>query len=284
MTLYQDVFYETSDGLSLYARDYPGPTAGAPVVMCLHGLTRNSRDFHDLALTLSGTFRVLVPEQRGRGRSDYDSDSSRYAIMQYVADMHGLLNKLNVETVAIVGTSMGGLMTFALNALYPGLITRAVINDIGPEIAETGLERIKSYVGVAGPFASWDEAIRYLKDVSADIFPRWAENQWADFARQCYREHDGQVVIDYDPRIADPLARESDDTEAQTLWSLFEVMATVPTLLVRGALTDLLSVSCVERMQALHPTMELLTVPDVGHAPTLNETGVAAAINAFLSR
>lgn len=284
MTPYQDVFYETPDGLSLYARDYPGPTAAAPVVMCLHGLTRNSRDFHDLALTLSGTFRVLVPEQRGRGRSDYDSDPSRYAIMQYVADTHGLLNKLNVETVGVVGTSMGGLMTFALNALYPGLISRAVINDIGPEIAEAGLERIKSYVGVAGPFADWDEATRYLKDVSADIFPRWAENQWADFARQCYREHDGQVVIDYDPQIAEPLAGESNDTEAQTLWSLFEAMATVPTLLVRGALTDLLSVSCVDRMQALHPAMELLTVPDVGHAPMLNETGVAAAINAFLSR
>jgi len=205
MTPYQDVFYETPDGLSLYTRDYPGPTAAAPVVMCLHGLTRNSRDFHDLALTLSGNFRVLVPEQRGRGRSDYDSDPSRYAIMQYVADMHGLLNKLNVETVAVVGTSMGGLMTFALNALYPGLITRAVINDIGPEIAEAGLERIKSYVGVAGPFADWDEATRYLKDVSADIFPRWAENQWANFARQCYREQDGQIVIDYDPRIAELL-------------------------------------------------------------------------------
>ena len=284
MTPYHDVFYETPDGLSLYTRDYRGPTAAAPVVMCLHGLTRNSRDFHDLALTLSGTFRVLVPEQRGRGRSDYDSDPSRYTIMQYVADTHGLLNTLNVETVGVVGTSMGGLMTFALNALYPGLITCAVINDIGPEIAEAGLERIKSYVGVAGPFADWDEATRYLKGVSADIFPRWTENQWADFARQCYREHDGQVVIDYDPQIAEPLAGESNDTEAQTLWSLFEAMATVPTLLVRGALTDLLSVSCVDRMQALHPAMELLTVPDVGHAPMLNETGVAAAINAFLSR
>ena len=204
--------------------------------------------------------------------------------MQYVADMHGLLNKLSVETVAVVGTSMGGLMTFALNALYPGLISRAVINDIGPEIAEAGLERIKSYVGVAGPFADWDEATRYLKDVSTDIFPQWAENQWADFARQCYREQDGQIVIDYDPRIAELLAGESNDTEAQTLWSLFEEMATVPMLLVRGALTDLLSVSCVDRMQTLHPAMELLTVPDVGHAPMLNERGVAAAINAFLSR
>ena len=137
---------------------------------------------------------------------------------------------------------MGGLMTFALNALYPGVVTRAVINDIGPEIAEAGLERIKSYVGIAGPFADWNEATRYLKQVNADIFPLWDDDQWAGFARQCYIERDDQVVIDYDPLIAEPLASESS------------------------------------------PGMEMLTVPDVGHAPMLNEPGVAKAISVFLTR
>ena len=179
---------------------------------------------------------------------------------------------------------MGGLMTFALNALYPGLVTRAVINDIGPEIAEPGLERIKSYVGIAGPFADWSEATRYLKHVTADIFPLWDDAQWSDFAKQCYVERDDKIVIDYDPRIAEPLVGESNDTEAQTLWSLFEAMARVPTLLVRGALTDLLSLSCVEKMQAIHPDMGLLTVPDVGHAPMLDEPGVATSISAFLTQ
>ena len=284
MNRFGEAFYDTDDGLKLYVRDYPGPCSDAPVVLCLHGLTRNSRDFHALALSLAADFRVLVPEQRGRGRSEYNDDPARYAIMQYVLDMRGLLNKLGVESVAIVGTSMGGLMTFALNALYPGMVTRAVINDIGPEIAEAGLERIKSYVGIAGPFADWNEATRYLKQVSADIFPLWDDDQWADFARQCYVERDDQVVIDYDPLIAEPLAGESSDTEAETLWSLFETMAEIPTLLVRGALTDLLSLSCVKKMQALHPGMEMLTVPDVGHAPMLNEPGVATAISAFLTR
>ena len=284
MNRFGEAFYDTDDGLKLYVRDYPGPCSGAPVVLCLHGLTRNSRDFHTLALSLAADFRVLVPEQRGRGRSEYNNDPARYAIMQYVLDMRGLLNELGVESVAIVGTSMGGLMTFALNALYPGVVTRAVINDIGPEIAEAGLERIKSYVGIAGPFADWNEATRYLKQVSADIFPLWDDDQWADFARQCCVERDDQVVIDYDPLIAEPLAGESSDTEAETLWSLFETMAEIPTLLVRGALTDLLSLSCVKKMQALHPGMEMLTVPDVGHAPMLNEPGVATAISAFLTR
>ena len=284
MNRFGEAFYATDDGLMLYVRDYPGPCSDAPVVLCLHGLTRNSRDFHALALSLAADFRVLVPEQRGRGRSEYNDDPARYAIMQYVLDMRGLLNELGVESVAIVGTSMGGLMTFALNALYPGVVTRAVINDIGPEIAEAGLERIKSYVGIAGPFADWNEATRYLKQVSADIFPLWDDDQWADFARQCYVERDDQVVIDYDPLIAEPLASESSDTEAKALWSLFEAMAGIPTLLVRGALTDLLSLSCVKKMQALHPGMEILTVPDVGHAPMLNEPGVATAISAFLTR
>ena len=175
-------------------------------------------------------------------------------------------------------------MTFALNAFCPGLVTRAVINDIGPEISEAGLERIKSYVGVAGPFDDWIEATGYLKRVSAEIFPLWHDSQWANFARQCYVERDDQIVIDYDPRIAEPLAGEGNETEAQTLWSLFEAMAAIPTLLVRGALTDLLSVSCVERMKAHHPQISILTVPDVGHAPMLNEVGVAAAISAFLTR
>ena len=284
MNRFGEAFYATDDGLMLYVRDYPGPCSDAPVVLCLHGLTRNSRDFHALALSLAADFRVLVPEQRGRGRSEYNDDPARYAIMQYVLDMRGLLNELGVESVAIVGTSMGGLMTFALNALYPGVVTRAVINDIGPEIAEAGLERIKSYVGIAGPFADWNEATRYLKQVNADIFPLWDDDQWAGFARQCYVERDDQVVIDYDPLIAEPLAGESSDTEAETLWSLFETMAEIPTLLVRGALTDLLSLSCVKKMQALHPGMEMLTVPDVGHAPMLNEPGVATAISAFLTR
>ena len=282
MSAFKDHFFQTQDGLRLYARDYPGPDDNAPVVLCLHGLTRNSRDFQELAPALTDHFRVLVPEQRGRGRSDYDDEVSRYALLQYVEDVRGLLSHLGIEHVAIVGTSMGGLMTFALNALYPGLVTRAVINDIGPEIAEDGLNRIKSYVGMVGPFPDWDDATAYLKSASLEIFPDWQDAQWVDFARQCYIERDGQVVIDYDPRIAEPLTAEGNDTEAETLWSLFTAMSAVPALLIRGELTDLLTESCVARMREVHPSMAVLPVPRVGHAPMLNESGVTEAIREFL--
>ncbi len=282
MSEFTDHSFQTQDGLRLYARDYAGPD-DAPVALCLHGLTRNSRDFQELAPALSEHFRVLVPEQRGRGRSDYTDDVSRYTLLQYVEDICGMLSDLGIERVAIVGTSMGGLMTFALNALHPGLVSRAVINDIGPEIAEAGLNRIKSYVGAVGPFLDWDEATAYLKTASVNIFPDWQDTQWTDFARQCYVERDGQVIIDYDPRIAEPLTAESDDTEAETLWSLFAAMATVPSLLIRGELTDLLTESCVAKMQEVHPDMAVLPVPRVGHAPMLNESGVTEAICEFLT-
>ena len=282
MKSFKDYFFQTTDGLRLFARDYPGPDANAPVLLCLHGLTRNSKDFASLAEGLASDFRVVVPEQRGRGLSDYSEDVSRYSLLQYVEDMQGLIVELGLQRLSVVGTSMGGLMTFALNALSPGLIERAVINDIGPEIAQAGLDRIKSYVGVAGPFEDWEEATAYLSSITAEIFPDWTNAQWSDFARQCYIEREGQIVIDYDPRIAMPLATQSSDTEAETLWSLFEAMASVPSLLVRGELTDLLSPECVARMQKMHPSMEVLSVPNVGHAPMLNEPGVTEAIRRFL--
>ena len=282
MRSFKDYFFQTTDGLRLYARDYPGPDANAPVLLCLHGLTRNSKDFASLAEALASDFRVVVPEQRGRGLSDYAEDVSRYSLLQYVEDMQGLIVELGLQRLSVVGTSMGGLMTFALNALSPGLIARAVINDIGPEIAQAGLDRIKSYVGVAGPFEDWEEATAYLSSITAEIFPDWTDAQWSDFARQCYIEREGQIVIDYDPQIATPLATQSNDTEAETLWSLFEAMASVPSLLVRGELTDLLSPECVARMQKVHPSMEVLSVPNVGHAPMLNEPGVTEAIRRFL--
>jgi pimeloyl-ACP methyl ester carboxylesterase len=283
MSVFSDCYFQTDDGLRLYARDYPGPTDLAPVALCLHGLTRNSRDFQDLAPDLAAHFRVLVPEQRGRGLSDYDSDASRYTIIHYVQDTYHLLQSLEIEHVAVVGTSMGGLMTFALNALYPGLIVRAVINDIGPEIAPEGLERIKSYVGVAGPFDDWASATAYLRSISGEIFPQWNEDQWHYFASQTYVERDGKIVIDYDPRIVEPLKEEGADTEADTLWSMFDALASVPTLLVRGALTDLLSEHCVAKMGQHHRHLDVLTVPNVGHAPMLNEAGVSDAIQSFLT-
>ena len=282
MSDFKDRFFQSKDGLTLYARDYSGPEADSPTLLCLHGLTRNSRDFQDVAPALASDFRVVVPEQRGRGRSEYAADVAHYALMQYVEDTRALIEGLGVDQVSIIGTSMGGLMTFALSALYPGSIKKAVINDIGPHIATVGLERIKSYVGVPGPFADWQEATDYLADISSEIFPDWDRDQWSRFACQCYVEREGQVVIDYDPRIAEPLAGDSQDTETEILWSLFDTMVGVPMLLIRGDLTDLLTEECTAEMLKRHPQCELLRVPNVGHAPMLTEPGVPEAIQRFL--
>jgi pimeloyl-ACP methyl ester carboxylesterase len=246
-------------------------------------LSRNSRDFQDLAPLLNQHFRVLVPEQRGRGRSDYDTVPSRYNLMQYVHDTYAMLVAFHCERVSVVGTSMGGLMTFAMNALYPHLIHRAVINDIGPDIAAAGLERIQSYVGVAGPFDDWDQATTYVRSISQSIFPDWQPSQWAAFARQCYVEQNNQIIADYDPKIGEALSQQDTGAESSALWSLFETLRDVPLLLIRGALTDLLSEDCVRAMQGRATRLELLTVPNVGHAPMLTEAEVPEAIIAFLT-
>ena len=269
MSQFEERFFETDDGLTLYCRDYAAPTPSAATVVCLHGLSRNSRDFQDLAPVLNQHFRVLVPEQRGRGRSDYDTVPSRYNLMQYVHDTYAMLVAFQCERVSVVGTSMGGLMAFALNALYPNLIHRAVINDIGPDIAAAGLERIQSYVGVAGPFDDWDTATSYVRSISQSIFPDWQPAQWAAFARQCYVERNNQIIADYDSKIGEALSQQDTGAESSTLWSLFETLRDVPLLLIRGALTDLLSEDCVRAMQDRATRLELLTVPDVGHAPML---------------
>ena len=177
-------------------------------------MTRNSKDFESLAQALASDFRVVVPEQRGRGLSDYAEDVSRYSLLQYVEDMQGLIVELGLQRLSVVGTSMGGLMTFALNALSPGLIERAVINDIGPEIAQEGLDRIKSYVGVAGPFEDWEEATAYLSSITAEIFPIERRAVVGLCASVLHRAR-GQIVIDYDPGSR-RLWRRSTDTEAET--------------------------------------------------------------------
>ena len=284
MSQFEERFFETDDGLKLYCRDYAAPTPSAATVVCLHGLRRNSRDFHDLAPVRKQHFRVLVPEQRGRGRSAYDTLPSRYNLMQYVHDTYAMLVAFQCERVSVVGTSMGGLMTFALNALYPQLIHRAIINDIGPDIAAAGLERIQSYVGVAGPFDNWDEATAYVRSISKSIFPDWQPAQWAAVARQCYVEEDNQIIADYDPKIGEALSQQDTGAESSALWSLFETLRDVPLLLIRGALTDLLSEACVQAMQDRAKRLELLTVPNVGHAPMLTEAEVPETIMAFLTQ
>ena len=284
MTYFRNLFFQTDDGITLYVRDYPGPSPDAPVVLCLHGLSRNSRDFEDLAPHLQTTHRVLVPDQRGRGRSEHDPVSERYLPQNYVGDMLALLDALAVPRCAVVGTSMGGLMAMGISALAPGRLSHVVINDIGPVIGAEGLARIKAVVGSEMQFASWADATDYVQTANAAAFPRYTRADWERFAARACSQRGDVVMLDYDPLITAPMKSGGAGTDAGDLWPLFDTLRETPVLLIRGGISDLLDPDCVAEMRRRHSGLSYMEVPDVGHAPMLDEPGVVDTILDFLAQ
>lgn len=286
MDYFVDCWYHSTDGLQLYARDYACrdlDRSDPATVLCMHGLTRNSADFSGLADHLCERFRVLSVDQRGRGRSDYDSVVANYTPATYVQDMFTLLDQLEVAEVTLVGTSMGGLMSFIMAAMQPQRIRSMIINDIGPEVDSRGLDRIKGYVGKTGPVNNWDEAVAQARMINEIAFPDFSDEQWLDFTRGVYYEQDGVPVLAYDPAIAQPMADEESGAVPPDLWPLFESSAGIPMLVLRGATSDILSRECVEGMRARHNDLQVAEIPRRGHAPTLTEPASLAAIDVFLS-
>ena len=280
---YEDRYWTSSDGLTLHYRNYPGPADGARVpVLCMHGLTRNARDFAGLAEALSATRRVIVPEMRGRGMSDYAPDSDSYSPVTYVADVEKLLEEQEIARFIPIGTSMGGLMTMLMAAARPGRMAAVVMNDIGPVVEADGLARISGYVGQGRSYPTWVHAARGLAEAHGAAFPRFDLDQWLDMAkRTMVVSQNGRIVFDYDMAIAEPFAKPG-NAAPPNLWLAFEALRGVPMLLVRGGLSDLISADTVAQMSARNPKMRTLVVPDVGHAPTLDEPEVRAAILALL--
>ena len=282
-SIYEDLFYRSEDGLTLYARDYPAPSSDAQCVLLMHGLSRNSRDFEVLADRLSKRYRVLVAEQRGRGKSEWDTDSTRYAIPCYVRDMFALLKAVNVDRVATVGTSMGGLMAMVMNSVMPGVFSHVVLNDIGPELCDEGFNRIKGYLGQGEPVTTWAEAVAFNRRINEVAFPNLSDEGWEQFARQIFKEIDGVPVLDYDPRISEAVNSKDSDPVPPDLWPVFDLLERQPLMLIRGALSDLLNTQITAEMQRRVPTMAYLEVADVGHAPMLKDEAVIAAIEGFFS-
>ncbi len=280
MTDYREHFIDTSDGLRLYCRDYPGPQ-GAPVLLCLHGLTRNSGDFTRLAAHFSARFRVLCPDQRGRGQSSYDPTPANYQPSTYVSDMLTLLDALAVEHAIVIGTSMGGLMGMIMGAMQPHRISALVLNDIGPEVDPSGLARIKSYAGKLAPVRNWEEAVTQAREINAEVFPDFSDQQWLEFTRGLYREQEGAPVLAYDPAISAPLDAAEEAAVPPDLWPTFESLA-MPVLVVRGESSDILAAACAADMVSRGQHCEWVEVPNRGHAPMLNEPVAMAAIERFL--
>jgi pimeloyl-ACP methyl ester carboxylesterase len=283
MADYSDYWYDSSDGLTLYARDYPHSQPLA-TILCIPGLTRNSADFAPLCKQLNQHYRVLAVDLRGRGKSQHDPEPNNYHPGVYTDDVITLLDSLQLEKVILIGTSLGGLVSMMLTALQTQRVTAAIINDIGPEADPRGLERIVAYVSNPTTVNSWPEAIAKTRNYLGREYPDFSDSDWQDFSRNIYRENGhGQPALDYDPNIAVPLQQNSHNAIPPNLWPLFGALQALPVLLIRGELSEVLSPQCVEKMQTIHPAMQFVEVKQRGHAPLLTEPQCSTAISQFLA-
>jgi pimeloyl-ACP methyl ester carboxylesterase len=283
MAGYENRTWQSADGLALHYRDYPG-SAERPPILCIPGLTRNVRDFEAVADRLAGDWRVLAVDLRGRGDSDYAKDPATYTPLTYVGDVLALLDELALPRVVAFGTSLGGLVTMLLASVARQRLAGALLNDVGPEIDPKGLARIRAYVGKPGSFPTWVHAARSVQDANADVYPGYTIDDWLAMAKRLYYVNAaGRVVLDYDMKIAEPF-RDPGGEAPPDLWPALAALDAVPVLVTRGARSDVLSEQTFTRMGAALPRAELVTIPDVGHTPTLSEPAAAEAIDRLLAR
>jgi pimeloyl-ACP methyl ester carboxylesterase len=279
---YSELHWNSSDGLRLFARDYASGDGEARLpVVCLHGLTRNSRDFEDVAPAIAARGRrVLALDMRGRGRSDRDPNGANYHIGTYATDVVALLDALGVARAVFVGTSMGGLITMTLAMIAPARVAAALLNDVGPELHPSGISRIASYVGKSAAIESWDDAAAYARRTNGAAFPHYQDDDWDRFARRTFREDEqGRPALDYDPAIASAVAPGA----LPDLWPLFTAFAAGrPLALVRGGISDLITADIAERMKGVAPHLDVTEVSGIGHAPMLTEPAARAAFDRFL--
>jgi pimeloyl-ACP methyl ester carboxylesterase len=278
-----DYFYDSVDGLRLYCRVYAAQRPGGLPVLCLPGLTRNSRDFAALATHLRVQRDVLTADLRGRGRSAWDADPSHYQLPTYIRDAWSLMDSRGLARVLVVGTSLGALMGLGMAAMKPDRIAGVVLNDAGPEIDPAGVRRIAGYAGKLPPVTSWTEAAAQAKSIYGPALPGLTDEEWLDYARQGYRENaDGIPVPDMDPKISE--AFKTPSTVAADMWPLYSLIKGVPLLVIRGVMSDLLSAATVARMAREKKDLQHIAVANRGHAPLLNEPECLPAIDAFLAQ
>jgi pimeloyl-ACP methyl ester carboxylesterase len=281
-TSYRETIWASHDGLRLYARIYEGPKSTAGTVLCLHGLTRNSRDFEDLAPHLQSRYRVIVPDVRGRGRSARDPNPQNYQPAIYLQDILGLMDTAGADHASIIGTSMGGLLAMMMGMGQRQRVTAMVLNDMGPEVDPVGLARIKGYAGRLPPPKSWQDAVAQSQTLFGDAWPNLSAGRWSELARRAYREKaDGTLEVDADPMIGEVL--RAAPATAVDLWPFWKALRGIPTLVIRGAQSDILSAATFARMKAENPELKQLEVAQRGHAPLLDEPECVAAIDAFLA-
>ncbi len=283
MAAYENRYWSANDGVRLHCRDYPGDETRPPI-LCLPGLTRNARDFDGLAARLAGRWRVIAVDFRGRGESGYAKDPMSYAPLTYVKDIEALLGDIGIDRYVAVGTSLGGIVTMLLAGTARERIVAALLNDVGPEIDPSGLARIRGYVGRGGNFPTWMHAARSVGEANADVYPDWDIEDWLAMAKRLYRLNSaGRIVLDYDMKIAEPF-RVPGNEAGPDMWRALSSLRAVPTLIVRGGRSDVLSAAVAERMTATLDDVELVTVDGVGHTPMLTEDELHAPIDRWLTK
>ncbi len=283
---WQDRFITALDGLRLHAQDHAPRYGTATPIVCLPGLTRNARDFDELALFFAThptqARRVLVIESRGRGQSDHDPDPTHYDPVIEARDALDVMTACNCGEAIVVGTSRGGILAMIMAIMRPGVLKAVVLNDIGPVIEADGLRRIRSHVGQLATPRNWDEAIARLKAASSGQFPRLADADWRRLALKTWRDNQGHPARDHDPALSLALKAFDPDTMAlPQLWPQFAALSRVPLLVIRGGNSDLLSAATVDEMLRRHPLARAITVPDQGHAPLLVEDNILESIASF---
>ena len=269
------------DGLSLYVRDYGDPLADGVPLLCLAGLTRNSKDFHVLASRAAARRRVLCLDYRGRGESPHDSDWRNYRPEVILDDIFQVLTACNTHPVVICGVSYGGLIAMALGAVAPTLLAGVVLNDVGPDLDPKGSRRIMTYIERDRPQPDWPTAISEMKRTMPTL-ALGDDDTWRRFTEATYRQGaDGQLHFDWDISLAKMLRRPENSPE---LWPLYRTLRNLPVLALRGGLSDVLSESTFVRMATEKPDLLQLTVPGVGHVPSPEHPLVERAIDDFLTR
>ena len=281
---FEEIFFTSQDNLTLYARDYGAHHTDALPIVCLHGFSHNSEDFHELALHLAQTRRVIVPDLRGRGRSEYAQDKSTYTAFHEMLDVLDLLLIADVHQAVVLGTSRGGIIAMLMAAFRPTVLKAVILIDIGPVIEHKGLLRLSGQLNTLPKPDDWTHAREILSMAHGHALPGLSDEAWQGMAKRRFKETNHGLVVDYDPALAKTFSAEVGKAQVnpRTYWPLFTAITAFPGLLIHGELSELLSSKTSKEMAKRHKDLEVLTVKNRGHVPLLNEPGVVKAIDALI--